>query len=110
MTIKKSDLADMSLPELRQLQNAVAAAIATQEKKALKEAKAAIEKTAREMGFSIGEIFGTDAAKNIGKQTVSAPKYADPADPARTWTGRGRKPNWIKAYLDQGKSLDDLAI
>lgn len=110
MSIKKSDLAGMSLSELKQLQNAVAVAIASQEKKARKEAKATIEKTAREMGFSIGELFGGDAAKGSGKQQASAPKYADPADPSRTWTGRGRKPNWVKAYLEEGKSLDDLAI
>lgn len=110
MPIKKSDLNGMSLSELRQLQNSVASAIAAHEKKARKEAKAAVEKAAREMGFSIGELFGGEAARSGGKQQASAPKYADPADPSRTWTGRGRKPNWVKAYLEKGKSLDDLSI
>lgn len=110
MPIKNSDLSEMNLTELRQLQNAVAAAIAAEEKKARKDAKAAIERKAQEMGFSIDELFGAEAPKTGRKAQAGTPKYADPSDPSRTWTGRGRQPNWIKAYLEAGKSLDDLAV
>jgi len=110
MPITNSELSKMSLPELRKLQSDVASAITAQEKKERKEAKAALEKTAREMGFSIDELFGDEGVKPGRKPQKSAPKYADPADPSRTWTGRGRQPNWIKLYLERGKSLDDLRI
>ena len=45
-----------------------------------------------------------------GKTTKGAAKYANPANPEQTWTGRGRKPNWVIEALDNGKSIEDLAI
>jgi DNA-binding protein H-NS len=38
-----------------------------------------------------------------------AAKYRDPAT-GSTWSGRGLKPNWLKAALDSGKSLADFAV
>jgi len=37
-------------------------------------------------------------------------KYKNPNDVSQTWTGRGRKPAWVQAQLDEGFSLEDLAI
>ena len=31
-----------------------------------------------------------------------APKYRDPANPANTWTGRGRMPQWVQALHAAG--------
>ncbi len=38
------------------------------------------------------------------------PKYQDPNDPSRQWTGRGMQPAWIRELIAQGCSLEDLAI
>jgi DNA-binding protein H-NS len=38
------------------------------------------------------------------------PKYRNPADPAQTWTGRGKQPRWVTAQLKSGKKLDDFRI
>lgn len=43
------------------------------------------------------------------RQSAQA-KYANPNDPDETWSGRGRKPRWIEAALNSGKSLVDLLI
>ena len=32
-----------------------------------------------------------------------APKYRDPANPAQTWTGRGRTPAWVQALQAAGQ-------
>ncbi|MFM7800701.1 MAG: H-NS family nucleoid-associated regulatory protein [Limnohabitans sp.] len=32
-----------------------------------------------------------------------APKYRDPANPAQTWTGRGRTPAWVQALQATGQ-------
>ncbi|MBW7565328.1 H-NS histone family protein [Chromobacterium subtsugae] len=37
-------------------------------------------------------------------------KYRHPADASLTWCGRGRKPLWGQALLDQGKTQEELAI
>ena len=38
------------------------------------------------------------------------PKYQDPTDPTKTWSGKGKAPNWLNAALESGKTLDDLLI
>jgi len=47
---------------------------------------------------------GTKAPKakraTAGKKV--APKYRDPANPANTWTGRGRMPQWVQALNAAG--------
>jgi len=35
-------------------------------------------------------------------------KYRD--EEGRTWTGRGKRPNWFKAALEAGKKPEDFAV
>lgn len=101
------DLGGMSLEELKTLQKDVGKAIATYEDRQRKEALAALEAKAREMGFTLSELTG--GAIKTGR-SMGAPKYVHPENPALTWTGRGRQPRWIKEGLESGKSLDDFLI
>jgi DNA-binding protein H-NS len=43
------------------------------------------------------------------KRSVVAPKYRDAAT-GMTWTGRGKQPKWLAAYIKAGKKLADFAI
>ena len=54
------------------------------------------------------EDAGAKPARRSGGKV--APKYANPADASQTWTGRGRRPIWVQAALDSGKTLNDLEI
>ena len=38
------------------------------------------------------------------------PAYRNPCNSAETWTGRGRKPKWVREALARGVRLEDLAI
>lgn len=38
-----------------------------------------------------------------------APKFRNPAT-GDTWSGRGLRPNWLKAALASGKKIEDFAI
>jgi DNA-binding protein H-NS len=97
----------MSLKELKELQSQVAKAIAEFNDRKKKEAIAALEEKAREMGFSWAELTGTSVPR---KRSPAVAKYANPADSSDTWSGRGRKPRWFAAALAAGKSPGDLAI
>ncbi|WP_420328156.1 H-NS family nucleoid-associated regulatory protein [Mameliella sp.] len=99
------DLEALSRDELQQLISDAQKALKSVDARRRAEAKRAAEKAAKEFGFSLDEVL--DAGP---KGSKGAPKYANPADPAQTWTGRGRKPNWVIAALEEGKTLDDLAL
>lgn len=38
------------------------------------------------------------------------PKYRSPDNAKLVWSGRGRPPAWVKAWVDAGKKIDDLLI
>lgn len=37
-------------------------------------------------------------------------RYAHPDDYTLTWTGRGKKPAWVTAWIDQGNALEELEV
>lgn len=101
------DLATLSLKELKQLQKDVDAAVADFKDRERRAALAEVEAFARERGLTPADLAGIS-----GKRTrrPAAPKYANPANPSQTWTGRGRRPLWVVSAMAEGKSLEDLAI
>lgn len=101
------DLESMSREELEKLRKDVDKALNTVEQRRKAEARLAAEASAREFGFSLDELVTTPVGP---KRTKNPPKYRDPSDPKRTWSGRGRQPAWIKEGLAAGKSLDDFLI
>lgn len=67
--------------------------------------KAKIASMAENAGFSMGELFG---GRGRGKSV--AVKYMNPDNRSETWTGRGRKPNWLVAKLSKGAKMPDFAV
>ncbi|MEH7829309.1 H-NS histone family protein [Gemmobacter denitrificans] len=100
------DLNALSLKELKDLQNQVAKAIAGYEDRKKKEALAELEERAREMGFTLAELTGVQVTR---KRAPASAKYANPANPSDTWSGRGRKPRWFAEALAEGKTPEDLS-
>ena len=64
-------------------------------------------------GLTVADLAsrGTPSPRSAAGKSVSkvAAKYRDPAT-GSTWSGRGLKPNWLKAALDGGKTLADFAL
>ncbi|EIE51185.1 DNA-binding protein [Salipiger aestuarii] len=100
------NLEALSKDELKKLRADVDRALNTLETRRKADAKRAAEQAVKEFGFSLDEVLTAGSAKG----SKGAPKYANPANPSQTWTGRGRKPNWLNDALASGKTLDDLAI
>lgn len=101
------DLETLTLKELKQLQKDVTSAIEQFKERERRKALAEVEAFARDRGLSLADLSEI-TTKRIRRP--AAPKYANPADPAQTWTGRGRQPRWVVAALADGKALEDLAI
>jgi len=101
------DLEALSLTELKKMQKDIAKAINTYEDRQKAEARAKVEAFARELGYSLAELVDSDAKP---KRAPIAPKYRHPENPALTWSGRGRKPQWFVEALEAGKAAEDMAI
>ncbi len=104
------DLENMNRKELEKLRGDIDTALKRLTVRERKNALAAAEKAAREYGFSLAELRD-DVPAAKGRRKSGGPvaaKYRDPDDPTKTWSGRGRRPEWIKRALDSGKSLKDM--
>lgn len=113
------NLTEMSLAELNAHLDAVQKAIQTRKAADKAIAKRELADKAKELGFSIDELFGSSRrsraasdeaeASTDGRASV-APKYAHPRDSSLTWTGRGRAPKWVLALEEEGLSREDMLI
>ncbi|WP_445368139.1 H-NS family nucleoid-associated regulatory protein [Methylomonas sp. BW4-1] len=52
------------------------------------------------------EIFMPDDNKRLSNNVRPSIKYRDPSNHKNTWTGKGRIPRWLSAYINQGQSID----
>jgi len=111
------DIKSMSKRELEALKARIEKQLERLQKADRKKAMEAAEAAAKQHGFSLAELAGAAPAKAARPKKTAKPakaasvaRYANPDDPAATWTGRGRRPEWIKAGLAAGKSLEDFAI
>ena len=97
-------LEDMSLKQLQQLQLQVKKAKAL----LLLRSRAGLRQrgTASNRGFRIAERL----QRAGGKRRATAAKYANPQNPAETWSGRGRKPRWLAAKLKGGEKIGKFLI
>ena len=97
-----------SLKELIDLEHKVQKAISGAKDRERVELKQKIQAMAEYSGFSVNELFGgRGAAKS---KSAGIAKYKNPDNHAETWTGRGRKPNWLLARISKGAKMTDFEI
>ena len=101
----RPNLEKMTLKQLLDLESQVRSAIASTRERERAEVKKAMAELAGKRGFTLNELMG-----GRGKGKMSVAKYANPEDSSQTWTGRGRKPNWLVAKLKKGAAMSDFAI
>ena len=78
-------------------------------------------------GYSLMELFGVRAGPVPRKEKTAAspsrtvvrrstkgskvaPKYRNPANPAETWSGRGKHPRWLATAVAGGRKAEDFLI
>lgn len=97
----------MSLKDINELEAKLLKAKAQAREKAKSDLKDRIDRLVDGSGFTIGELYGIGRGRGRGK---SAAKYANPDNRSETWTGRGRKPNWLVAKLKKGADIANFSI
>lgn len=111
-------LATLSLRELESIQKKVNSEIHKRRSKAQEEGLKKIKLIAAEYGLTSNELKGIASSKRpvikkkgtTKKRGPVAPKYRDPSNSQNTWTGRGRQPKWVVAFLTGGGLLEQIII
>lgn len=101
------DIQNLSPAELQTLIKNAQSALEEKQAGTRKQVIAQIKELAASIGVTV-EII--DDKKSRKSSSAVAAKYANPANPAETWTGRGLAPKWMKELMDQGRNKDDFLI
>jgi DNA-binding protein H-NS len=101
----KSNFEKMSLEDLWLLRDEITEVL---RRKIIEEKRALERRLALLHGNVLAENVGSSAQRRPYPKVL--PKYRNPAEPAETWSGRGKRPKWVIAQLKSGKKLDDLAV
>ncbi|WP_293573414.1 H-NS histone family protein [Phaeobacter sp.] len=104
------DLNGLNAAELDALAKEIETRKAEVEKEAKQSAYAEMLTIAEQHGVLFEEVVNLHAGKGRKSGAKAPAKYANPADPLQTWSGRGRKPAWLNEALEAGKSIEDLEI
>jgi len=105
IVMKREDLASIPTDELWTLHKKIAATLVAKLKTDIR----AIDNRLRQLN---GPIQTKQSHKKTGRRSypVVLPKFQNPNHPSQTWSGRGKQPRWLTAYLVSGKWIDDFRI
>ncbi|MCC2956674.1 H-NS histone family protein [Massilia sp. IC2-477] len=109
------DLSNMSVGDLRNLQEQIKQEMKTREAQEVQKAREQILAIAQSVGVPLKDLLatggrGTAAKGGSTKGNTVAVRYRHPDNASQQWTGRGRQPKWVKEWVEGGKSLDKLRV
>lgn len=105
------ELSKMSLADMRALQVKLVEEIEKREQEEVAKARQQIMEIAQSVGLPLKDLIGAnDVARPRKAKAGNAARYRHPANTALQWGGRGRKPQWVKDWLADGKPLDSLKV
>lgn len=103
------DLTALTLVELKELQQRIPAEMKRREEAEKTAFLNEMRELAEQRGLSLDDLLGKPKKGPRAGGAVKV-KYRHPNDATLQWTGRGRKPVWVQAWLDQGGALEALAV
>ncbi|EJF84446.1 H-NS family nucleoid-associated regulatory protein [Candidatus Bartonella washoeensis] len=92
------DLKNMNLDELQEMRIQIDAE--------LRKRQAKEKQNARRKILEIASAHGINIADLVSKER----HYRNPNNQWELWNGRGRKPKWIKEWLENGYALEELEV
>ena len=117
ITLINEELENKAIPlnELITLRETIDAQIKTLQDEMRSSMITALRKQAEENGIPFEEIIksltttAVEGNHKNSKANKNPPKYANPTNQSQTWSGYGKKPDWIK-NLPEGKTENDCLI
>ena len=106
----KVNIEKLKLGQLIELKEVVEAALEAQREAARKELKRQMVEMVAAYGFDLTDVVDGKNGRSRKLTPNIAPKYRHAKDASLTWTGRGRRPNWLVAELEKGKKLEKLLV
>ena len=105
------DLSTLTVIQLRDLQQQIPQELKRREIQDKAVILNEVRAFAKARGYAIEDLLGKEVkVKTSGATGKVKVKYRHPSDATLEWTGRGRKPKWVEAWLAAGSSIDALLV
>ena len=104
--VDTKEINELPLKSLLTLQERLDDAIKAATVRERAEVKLEMEQLAKRRGFDLADVLHRKSAKKYGKSA----KFINPEDKSQTWTGHGRKPNWLVDAMKKGAQLDEYRV
>lgn len=98
--LSETDLADVIAKAEKELQ--------TRKDKKRKEIIGEIKQLAASIGINVD--ISEQGRRSSRKGQKVPPKYRNPENPMQQWSGRGMKPNWLRAQIEKGQKIEEFEI
>lgn len=105
LTAKEDDLESLATQDLEALQRKIGGIM---EKRRKMEKTAFVNKVvalAEEAGIPLNELANELAMRH--QRMIAPDPYRNPSNPAQSWSGRGKRPDWLREFISKGGSLED---
>lgn len=99
---------NLSEVELQVVIDKAEKALKEKQSKKRKEVIAQIKELANSIGVTVD--ITDDAEKPVRKGKKVAPKFRNPDNAEKTWTGRGVAPKWMQALVNEGRDKSEFLI
>lgn len=100
------DLSKLTIEEMQELAREIENEIVTRREAERERVLQQMRDLAGSLGMTLEDFLRQERGRGTGRAV--AVKYRHPEDSSLTWSGRGKRPNWVNDYLASGKSLADL--
>jgi len=104
------DLSSLSVSELRDLQQQIPLELKRREAQDKVNILNEVRAFAKARGYALEDLVSKEAKVKVVTGNKVKVKYRHPENAELEWTGRGRKPKWVEAWLISGNSLDSLGV
>lgn len=102
------DLSNYSTPELNQLKKDIDKELNKRRRQDVKQAQKELKEVADKYGLAVSDLVPASAGKSGSRSGTI--RFRHPEDPNKGWSGRGRKPAWIKDWEARGRSVEELRV
>lgn len=109
--MKKLNLSSLSASELQQLKSEIEKELSERSTKL--QAIEEVKQLAASKGLKLEELFAELGSSKVkGKRELGpAPvRFRHPQDSSLTWSGRGKRPNWMKDAMSKGLTEDQMRV
>ncbi len=110
MEFENLELEAYSTADLNALNERVQRELRKRQHEGLTKARKQILEIAQSAGIPLSDLLGQNRSIRIGGINKVPVRYRHPKNADLQWTGRGRQPKWVQAWIASGQSLDEMRV